>query len=110
MQPYTSTRCCNREWTRTTEKRHAYQARHNPQSTLMEFCPDQIHKLNEDFTLSLGNMTLTISQDYKRREDGVGRARKKRTVTEVKTARGERDLPLTVSLTFWWATGPRDDQ
>lgn len=38
------------------------------------------------------------------------RLRKKRTVTEVRTGRGERNLPPTVSLTFWWATGARDDQ
>lgn len=35
---------------------------------------------------------------------------KKRTATEVKTGRGEQNLPLTISLTFWWATGARDDQ
>ena len=26
------------------------------------------------------------------------------------TGRGEQNLPLTISLTFWWATGARDDQ
>lgn len=35
---------------------------------------------------------------------------KERTVTVVKTGRGERNLPLTISLTFWWATGTSDDQ
>lgn len=80
-------------------------------SIFMEFvkCTDQIHKLGEDFTLNFGNMPLIISQGWGRRRGEAGE-RKERTETEVKTGRGEQNLPLTVSLTFWWATGARDDQ
>lgn len=72
----------------------------------MEFvnpeCVDQIHKLGEDFTLRLGNMTLIFPQDR------GGMKGKERTVTEVKTAREERNLPMTISVTFWWATGGKE--
>lgn len=66
-------------------------------STFMD-CFDQIHKLDEDFTQSLGNTTLIIPQDWLSlsRQAKWGRRkahqRKERTVTEVKTGARERKL------------------
>lgn len=80
MQPYTSTRCCNRpdwEWTKTTEKSRAYQARCNPQGAGLWSLPiDQIHKLGEDFTRSLGNMTRIIAQGWGGMRGKAGRGRR----------------------------------
>lgn len=47
-------------------------------SMFMEFvnCTDQIHKVGEDFTLSLGNMTLIIPQDWDRMKGEARRGRR----------------------------------
>lgn len=77
MQPYMSTRCCNRplwERTKTTEKKTCIPSQTQGGAFFMEFvkCTDQIHKLGEDFTLNFGNMPLIISQGWGRRSGEAG--------------------------------------